>query len=69
MTTETARRNRGGRPPVGPQVNISIQPDVLARVDESARAARVSRSEWIRRAIVGALPQPKPDAGQAALTM
>ena len=69
MTTETARRNRGGRPPVVPQVNIAIQPDILARVDEAARAARVSRSEWIRRAIVGALPPQDPDAGQAALTM
>lgn len=68
MTTETARRNRGGRPAVGPQVNIAIQPDILARVDEAARAAHVSRSEWIRRAIVGALHQPKPDAGQAAFT-
>ena len=53
----------GGRPPVGPQVNIAIQPDILARVDEAARAARVSRSEWIRRAIVGALPPQDPDAG------
>ena len=69
MTTETARRNRGGRPPVGPQVNNAIQPDILARVDEAARAAHVSRSEWIRRAIVGALPPQDPDAGQAALTM
>ena len=57
------RRNRGGRPPVGPQVKIAIQPDILARVDEAARAAHASRSEWIRRAIVGALPQQDPDAG------
>ena len=63
MTTETARPNRGGRPAVGPQVKIAIQPDILARVDEAARAARVSRSEWIRRAIVGALPPQDPDAG------
>lgn len=57
MTTATtdARRNPGGRPPIGPQINVAISPEVVARVDTAARAAGVSRSEWIRRAIEAAL--------------
>ena len=55
MTTPTARRNPGGRPAIGPQVNIAIPPATLARVDVAARAAGISRSEWIRRAIELAL--------------
>lgn len=55
-TAETARRNPGGRPAIGPQIAIAFPPDMLARVDAAARAAGVSRAEWIRRAVVAALP-------------
>ena len=54
-TTTTARPNRGGRPAIGPQINVAIPPEVVARVDAAARAAGISRSEWIRRAIESAL--------------
>ena len=57
MTTANtnARRNPGGRPAIGPQINVAISPEVVARVDAAARAAGISRSEWIRRAIESAL--------------
>ena len=35
--TDSARRNRGGRPPIGPQVNIAISPATVARIDAAAR--------------------------------
>ena len=54
-TAETARRNPGGRPAIGPQITIAFPPDMLARVDAAAGAAGVSRAEWIRRAAVAAL--------------
>ena len=50
-TTTTARPSRGGRPPIGPQINVAIPPETVARVDAAARAVGVSRSEWIRQAI------------------
>ena len=49
--TKQARPSRGGRPAIGPQVNIAMSPATVARVDTAARAAGVSRSEWIRQAI------------------
>lgn len=55
MIAKTARPSRGGRPAVGPQVSVALPPDVIARVDDAARDAEVSRSEWIRRAIAAAL--------------
>ena len=54
-TTTTARPSRGGRPPIGPQINVAISPKAVARVDAAARAVGISRSEWIRRAIEAAL--------------
>lgn len=56
MTAAEAHR---GRPAIGPQVNISIAPDMLARVDEAAKAAGASRSEWIRQAISARLDGPR----------
>lgn len=41
----------GGRPPVGPAVQVRIPADDLARLDAAARAVGVTRAEWIRRAI------------------
>ena len=53
--TKTARPSRGGRPAIGPQVSVSLPPEVVDRVDAAARVAGVTRSEWIRRTIVAAL--------------
>jgi len=42
--------NLGGRPEVGPAFSVKFPPDLLAKVDEAARADGVSRAEWLRRA-------------------
>ena len=55
MIAKTARPSRGGRPAIGPQINVAISPEMVARIDDAARDAEVSRSEWIRRAIAAAL--------------
>lgn len=55
MREVSAYPGRPGRPRVGAQVNIAIQPEVLARVDARAAAGGISRSEWIRRAVLAAL--------------
>ena len=66
-TAETARRNPGGRPAIGPQIAIAFPPDMLARVDDAALAAGISRSEWVRRAVAARLgwcpTVPPPAAG------
>ena len=54
-TAETARRNPGGRPAIGPQITIAFPPDMLARVDAAAKEAGTSRAEWIRRAAAARL--------------
>ena len=54
-TAKTARPSRGGRPPIGPQINVAVAPATVARIDAAARAAGISRSEWIRRAVEAAL--------------
>ena len=56
VTGQTTRRNPGGRPVVGPQIKMAFPPALLARVDEQAAAEGISRSEWVRRAVVAALP-------------
>lgn len=55
MIAKTARPSRGGRPAIGPQINVAISGEMVARIDAAARAAGISRSEWIRRAVEAAL--------------
>ena len=43
-----------GRPEIGPQVKVRMPVDLIARVDEFADEAGVSRSEWVRRAVEAA---------------
>ena len=57
--TAASTQNLGGRPPVGPQIKIAFPPDLLARVDAAAARDGVSRSEWVRRAVVAALAQAR----------
>ncbi|MFI5687927.1 CopG family transcriptional regulator [Streptomyces sp. NPDC051636] len=45
----------GGRPPVGPKVEVRLDLDTLARVDERAEREGVKRAEMLRRLIVSAL--------------
>ena len=49
------KHNQGGRPVIGPQINVAISPEMVARVDAAARKAGISRSAWIRRAVEAAL--------------
>ena len=49
------KHNQGGRPVIGPQIAVSMPPELLARVDAAARKAGISRSAWIRRAVEAAL--------------
>ena len=44
-----------GRPAIGAQIKIAMDPDTVARVDAAATAEGISRAEWIRRAVMVAL--------------
>ena len=44
-----------GRPAIGAQVKIAMDPAILAAVDAAAESAGLSRSEWVRRAVAAAL--------------
>lgn len=44
-----------GRPAIGAQVKIAMNPAVVAAVDAAAESAGLSRSEWVRRAVAAAL--------------
>ncbi|GHC40003.1 hypothetical protein GCM10010348_79160 [Streptomyces anthocyanicus] len=55
--------NLGGRPAVGPKVEVRLDPDILARVDERAAKEGVKRAEMLRRLIITGLEPPTaPDA-------
>lgn len=41
----------GGRPPIGPAINMRFPEDQLARIDELAELEGISRAEMIRRLI------------------
>ncbi|WP_372344679.1 CopG family transcriptional regulator [Streptomyces sp. KL116D] len=47
---------RGGRPAIGPAINVAYPEELLERVDAAAKADKVSRAEWLRRAAEKALP-------------
>jgi hypothetical protein len=47
------KRPRIGRPEIGPQVKVRLPEDVIAKIDGVRDG--ISRSEWIRRAIIAAL--------------
>lgn len=47
--------NLGGRPAVGPKVDVRLDPDTLAKVDARAAQEGVKRAEMLRRIIVGGL--------------
>jgi hypothetical protein len=50
MGTDTAKAT-GGRPPVGPVVNVRLRPDILKRVDNIAADLGMTRAETIRRLV------------------
>ncbi|MQS18063.1 CopG family transcriptional regulator [Streptomyces kaniharaensis] len=47
--------NLGGRPEIGPKVEIRLPADIAARIAELAKEEGVNRSEMIRRLLREAL--------------
>jgi metal-responsive CopG/Arc/MetJ family transcriptional regulator len=41
--------NPGGRPPIGPAINMRFPEDLLAEIDAAAEAEGIKRAEMIRR--------------------
>jgi hypothetical protein len=48
--------NLGGRPEIGPAINVRLPKDLLARVDRSAADRGLSRAEAIRQMLAEKLP-------------
>ncbi|MGW7504415.1 hypothetical protein ACWGIR_23180 [Streptomyces albidoflavus] len=46
---------QGGRPPIGPAINVAYPQDLLNRVEAAAKREKLSRAEWLRRAAEKAL--------------
>lgn len=51
--------NRGGRPPIGPEVKTRISEGALVALDRRAAAAGIDRSELIRQYIQSELAKPQ----------
>jgi hypothetical protein len=51
-----ARQCLGGRPVVGPKVEVRIPSELLALVDADAGVMGITRAEWIRSAVAAAVP-------------
>jgi hypothetical protein len=54
-TPDESGPNLGGRPTVGPKVEVRLDPETLAKVDERAAKEGVKRAEMLRRLIVAGL--------------
>lgn len=44
-------KNRGGRPPVGPKIDVRLPQPMIDDIDAVAAFDKVSRAEVIRRAV------------------
>lgn len=62
----TPPSNPGGRPEVGPKIDVRLPPDTLRRLDNRAEAARKSRADTIRTLIDDGLEHPRTLAELAA---
>lgn len=53
--------NKGGRPPIGPAINMRLPQDLLDMIDALAvsQRPRISRAEWIRRALSASVSAPR----------
>lgn len=49
---------KGGRPAIGPTINVAFQRDLLDRIDETAKNAELSRAAWLRKVAEDATSQP-----------
>lgn len=45
---EESGPNVGGRPPVGPTINVAYPKELLDRIEAAAKLAGVSRAQWLR---------------------
>lgn len=53
-----------GRPGIGPAFSVRFPPHLLVAVDAVAERDGISRAEWVRRAVLAALPASREqDAG------
>ena len=48
---ESQEKDKGGRPPVGPKMDVRLWPDQVEKIAAAAKAANTSRAEIIRRLI------------------
>lgn len=49
-------RNPGGRPEVGPKVELRLPAETLAQVDADANRQQITRARWLRDAVHQSLP-------------
>jgi hypothetical protein len=66
MGSTPSSRNPGGRPEVGPKIDVRLPVDTLRRLDDRAEAARKSRADTIRTLIDDGLEHPRTLAELAA---
>lgn len=60
-------RPGSGRPEVGGRVTVSLGTDLLARVDEGAAAAGLTRAAFLRQILTGVLIPPCERCGSVEL--
>lgn len=48
-TPEEEGPSAGGRPKIGPTINVAYPPDLLEKIDAAAEKAGMSRAAWLRR--------------------
>lgn len=51
MTSNEAIRNTGGRPPVGPKIEVRLPAAMIAELDDAASDDGISRAQLIRDAV------------------
>lgn len=52
---EVGPGSQGGRPAIGPTINVAYPKDLLDQIDAAAKTAKVSRAEWLRRIAAAAV--------------
>ncbi|MFD3363577.1 hypothetical protein ACFWW5_10795 [Streptomyces albidoflavus] len=52
---ESGSGPQGGRPPIGPTINVAYPQDLLNRIEAAAKRDGISRAKWLRRAAENAL--------------
>lgn len=55
----------GGRPAIGPSINVAYQAELLERIEAAAKAAGLSRAAWLRQAAAAAVGDAEAHPGLA----